>query len=32
MKDGSGVTGDWMVYITTRDGHVMNLQVKAGQH
>lgn len=32
MNDGSGVTGDWKVYITTRDGHVMNLQVQAGQH
>ncbi|MGG4107279.1 hypothetical protein AAXB25_25605 [Paenibacillus lautus] len=32
MNDGSGVTGDWKVYTTTRDGHVMNLQVQAGQH
>lgn len=32
MNNGSGVTGDWKVYITTRDGHVMNLQVQAGQH
>ncbi|MGG3305814.1 hypothetical protein ABER23_00175 [Paenibacillus lautus] len=32
MNDGSGVTGDWKVYATTRDGHVMNLQVQAGQH
>lgn len=30
MKDGSGVTEDWKVYIMTRDGHVMNLQERAG--
>lgn len=32
MNDGRGVTGDWKVYITSRDGQIMNLQIRAGQH
>lgn len=32
MHDGRGVTGDWKVYITSRDGQIMNLQIRAGQH
>lgn len=30
MTDGSGMTGDWKVYITTNDGHVMDISVDAG--
>lgn len=30
MSDGSGISGDWKVYATTRDGHVMDVSVAAG--
>ncbi|CAH1195544.1 hypothetical protein PAECIP111893_00714 [Paenibacillus plantiphilus] len=30
MRDGSGMTGDWKVYVTTNDGHVMDISVDAG--
>lgn len=32
MHHGRGVTGDRKVYITSRDGQIMNLQIQAGQH
>ncbi|OAB44418.1 hypothetical protein [Paenibacillus glacialis] len=32
MTDGSGMSGDWKVYVTTRDGHSMDINVKAGQY
>jgi hypothetical protein len=31
MTDGSGITGDWKVYVTTSDGHSMDINVSAGQ-
>jgi hypothetical protein len=30
MADGSGISGDWEVYVTTRDGHSMDINVNAG--
>ncbi|WP_019910167.1 hypothetical protein [Paenibacillus sp. HW567] len=32
MSDGSGVSGDWKVYATTRDGHRIDISAEAGQH
>lgn len=32
MTDGSGMSGDWKVYVTTRDGHSIDINVKAGQY
>lgn len=31
MIDDSGISGDWKVYVTTRDGHSMDINVHAGQ-
>ncbi|MDQ0092058.1 hypothetical protein J2T12_005502 [Paenibacillus anaericanus] len=32
MTDGSGLSGDWKVYVTTRDGHFFDINVTAGQY
>lgn len=32
MSDGTGVSGDWKVYATTRDGHRIDISGEAGQH
>ncbi|CQR56703.1 hypothetical protein [Paenibacillus riograndensis] len=32
MSDGSGMTGHWKVYVTTEDGHKIDISVEAGQH
>lgn len=32
MADGSGVTGDWKVYLTTQDGHETDSTIAAEQH
>ncbi|TDQ39815.1 hypothetical protein [Aureibacillus halotolerans] len=31
MTDGNGMEGNWEIYITSQDGHTMNLNVSAGQ-